>query len=211
MPYGVSSGSEMYQQAIESLMEGTTCKVIVDDILIYGTNMAGHDANLKIVLKRLHKINLRLGVPNFMTTLWQTVTVKTDHKPLESIFKKPISKAPARLQNMLLKLQKYSLIIVFKKGSKMYFADTLSRAYLKEWPIKTRKNSIRSHEGWHFHLSSKDWRTSNSHYCRWNSLKPVANNHTRKLAYKISKCPFLVTTLLPISRCISSWWRSSNA
>ena len=30
----------------------------------------------------------------------KTVTVETDHKPLESIFKKPISKAPARLQNM---------------------------------------------------------------------------------------------------------------
>ena len=27
----------------------------------------------------------------------KTVTVETDHKPLESIFKKPLSKAPARL------------------------------------------------------------------------------------------------------------------
>ena len=62
MPYGISSGSEVYQQAIESLMEGTPCKVIVDDILVYGTNMADHDANLKIVLRRLHKINLRLNV-----------------------------------------------------------------------------------------------------------------------------------------------------
>ena len=43
-------------------MEGTPCKVIVDDILVYGTNMADQDANLKIVLKRLHKINLRLNV-----------------------------------------------------------------------------------------------------------------------------------------------------
>ena len=69
----------------------------------------------------------------------KTVTVETDHKPLESIFKKPISKAPARLQNMLLKLQKYSLVIVFKKGSKMYLADTLSRAYLKNGPSKQER------------------------------------------------------------------------
>ena len=34
------------------------------------------------------------------------VTVESDHKPLESIFKKHIWKAPARLQNLLLKLQK---------------------------------------------------------------------------------------------------------
>ena len=40
MPYGISSGSEVHQQVIESLMEGTPCKVIVDDILVYGTNMA---------------------------------------------------------------------------------------------------------------------------------------------------------------------------
>ena len=43
-------------------MEGISCKVIVDDILVYGTNMADDDANLKIVLKWLHKINLRLNV-----------------------------------------------------------------------------------------------------------------------------------------------------
>ena len=34
----------------------------------------------------------------------KSVIVESDHKPLETIFKKPISKAPARLQNMLLKL-----------------------------------------------------------------------------------------------------------
>ena len=268
MPYGIFSGSEVYQQAIESLMECTPCKVIADDILVYGTNVADHDANLKIVLKLLH-INLRLNVnkrkfripevkyvgnvftftsngllpgpdkvsaindmsaPEDKTGLqWflgmasylsryvenysdktsvvrellhddvschdqafqnlknnlckprvlayydvhkpvtlacdssksglgaailqdqrpiayasraltnneaqiekemasivfaytengKTVTVETDHKPLECIFKKPISKAPARLQNMLLKLQIYSLVIVFKKGSKI--------------------------------------------------------------------------------------------
>ena len=62
MPYGIASGSEVCQQAIESHMEGTPCKVIVDDILVYGTNMADNDANLKIFLKRLHKINLRFDI-----------------------------------------------------------------------------------------------------------------------------------------------------
>ena len=37
MTYCISSGSEVYQQAIESLMYGTPCKVMVDDILVYGT------------------------------------------------------------------------------------------------------------------------------------------------------------------------------
>ena len=57
------------------------------------------------------------------------VIIESDHKPLETIFKKQLEKAPARLQNMLLKLQKYNIKVVYKKGKEMYLADTLSRAY----------------------------------------------------------------------------------
>ena len=60
------------------------------------------------------------------------VHVETDHKPLESIVLKPLNSAPKRLQRMLLKLQKYSLQVKYKKGEKMFLADTLSRAYLPE-------------------------------------------------------------------------------
>ena len=35
------------------------------------------------------------------------ITVHTDHQPLETIFKKPLSKAPRRLLRMMLKLQRY--------------------------------------------------------------------------------------------------------
>ena len=58
------------------------------------------------------------------------VTVETDHKPLEALAKKPIYTVPKRLQRMMLRLQKYDLNIIYKKGSSMYIADTLSRAYL---------------------------------------------------------------------------------
>ena len=33
---------------------------------------------------------------------------------------------------MLLKLQKYNLKVVYKKGKEMYIADALSRAYLSD-------------------------------------------------------------------------------
>ena len=36
-----------------------------------------------------------------------TIKVETDHKPLESIFKKPLYQAPARLQKMIMTIQKY--------------------------------------------------------------------------------------------------------
>lgn len=56
------------------------------------------------------------------------VTIETDHQPLITIIRKPIFSAPARLQRMMLQLQKYNIDLVYKKGKHMYLADTLSRA-----------------------------------------------------------------------------------
>ena len=61
--------------------------------------------------------------------LGKRVHVFNDHKPLESIHKKPLLPAPMRLQRMLLKLQWYDLTITYRKGKDMQLADTLSRAY----------------------------------------------------------------------------------
>ena len=57
------------------------------------------------------------------------VRIQTDHRPLESIFRKSLLSAPKRLQRMLLRLQKFDLQVSYKKGTEMYLADTLSRAY----------------------------------------------------------------------------------
>ncbi|XP_028415850.1 uncharacterized protein K02A2.6-like [Dendronephthya gigantea] len=62
------------------------------------------------------------------------VVIETDHKPLITIIKKPLHVAPARLQRMLLQLQKYDLEFVYKKGKDLFVADTLSRAYIDEKP-----------------------------------------------------------------------------
>ena len=62
----------------------------------------------------------------------KTTTVLTDHKPLEFLFKKPLSCAPPRLQRMLLHLQKYDLNVEYRPGTSLVIADTLSRAPSKE-------------------------------------------------------------------------------
>ena len=59
------------------------------------------------------------------------VSVQTDHKPLESILKKPLCKAPPRLQRLMLRLQPYDLDVHCVPGKYMYLADTLSRAYIQ--------------------------------------------------------------------------------
>ena len=58
----------------------------------------------------------------------EKISVETDHKPLESIFKKSLLSAPCRLQRMLLRLQRYNLSVTYKPGSQMFLADHLSRA-----------------------------------------------------------------------------------
>jgi len=67
------------------------------------------------------------------------ITVHTDHQPLETIFKKPLNKAPRRLQRMMLKLQRYQFSVRYKKGKELYVADTLSRAAITGQPSSTAK------------------------------------------------------------------------
>ncbi|PFX23629.1 Retrovirus-related Pol polyprotein from transposon 17.6 [Stylophora pistillata] len=70
------------------------------------------------------------GVERFEQCVYgRPLKIQTDHKPLESIFRKSLHSAPKRLQRMLLRLQKFDLQVSYKKGTEMYLADTLSKAY----------------------------------------------------------------------------------
>ncbi|VDI25347.1 Hypothetical predicted protein [Mytilus galloprovincialis] len=64
-------------------------------------------------------------------TYGRKVYVESDHKPLESLYKKPLYHAPKRLQRMFLRLQRYDIELKYKQGKYLYIADTLSRAYLR--------------------------------------------------------------------------------
>ena len=60
-------------------------------------------------------------------TYAREVEVVTDHKPLVAIWKKPLSKAPRRLQNLLLRARNYQFEIIYRRGSDIPTADALSR------------------------------------------------------------------------------------
>ena len=70
------------------------------------------------------------------------VTVITDHRPLISIFKKPLGNAPRRLQRMLMQLQCYTINLVYQPGTQLVVADTLSRACLPEQATETGDDEI---------------------------------------------------------------------
>uniref|UniRef100_A0A2A4K615 RNA-directed DNA polymerase n=1 Tax=Heliothis virescens TaxID=7102 RepID=A0A2A4K615_HELVI len=73
------------------------------------------------------------------------VTVHTDHKPLVYLFDKPLHDVPARLQRMMLTLQKYDLKVIHVPGKQMFISDTLSRAALKDYYIPENESEITCH------------------------------------------------------------------
>ena len=70
------------------------------------------------------------------------VSIQSDHKPRENIYQKPLNNAPARLQRMLLRLQKYDMRVKYTPGKELYVADTLSRAYLPNESVSTSVTAI---------------------------------------------------------------------
>ena len=70
-------------------------------------------------------------------TYGRHVEVESDYKKLAIIHRNNL---PKRLQRMLLRLHKYDYHVNYTKGTEMYFADTLSRTYLKGQPENLREN-----------------------------------------------------------------------
>ena len=78
--------------------------------------------------------------------------VESDHKPLETIVKKPLANAPPRLQRLFLRLQKYSFVIQYKLRTQMYISDIFSRAYVHENQDEQLEEEIQ----YHVHLVVKN-------------------------------------------------------
>lgn len=67
--------------------------------------------------------------------------IETDHKPLESIWKKSIASASPRLQRLLLRMSKYNINVVYIPGKTNVVADALSRVCFRELPSTDCDNS----------------------------------------------------------------------
>ena len=72
--------------------------------------------------------------------------VESDHKPLESIMLKPLHQVSPRMQMMLLKLLKYNLTVKYVPGSRLYIADTLSRAYTQDTSDEALQSQLQEGE-----------------------------------------------------------------
>jgi len=72
---------------------------------------------------------ISLAFKKFHEYVWgcTDLTVESDHKPLESIFKKPLHDAPPRLKRIMLEIIPYNPKVIYKRGKELFIADTLSR------------------------------------------------------------------------------------
>lgn len=63
-------------------------------------------------------------------TFGRRIDVYSDHKPPETILKKPLAVAPQRLQGMMKRLQKSNFDVICEHVKNMHIADMLYRVYL---------------------------------------------------------------------------------
>ena len=81
---------------------------------------------LKSIFNKFYVYNDHLPLKSIFNKFY----VYNDHLPLKSIFNKNITKAPARIQRFMLRLQRYDFDLHYIKGSKLTVADALSRSSL---------------------------------------------------------------------------------
>ena len=87
------------------------------------------------------------GLEKFRYFLYgKQCTVHTEHKPLESIFKKKLTTCPARLQRFVLRALKYDVTVKYVKGSQVPIADALSRLSPQPAPPKGQLPQLSIHQ-----------------------------------------------------------------
>ena len=77
-------------------------------------------------------------------TYGRHVHVITDHKPLVPIVGKLLSKAPKRLQSMLLRAQAYTYTLNYRPGAQIPVANALSRAPTSKLPPDPESENVNS-------------------------------------------------------------------
>ena len=75
-------------------------------------------------------LSVVFGIERFdQYTYGRKVIIHNDHRPLETILKKPLSEAPKRLQVLAMRINRYDIEFNYVPGSALVIADTLIRAY----------------------------------------------------------------------------------
>lgn len=113
---------------VDASIKGLGASLLQDGEPIAYASKSLSDAETRYACIERELLAIVFGVQRFHTYLYgRPFHVITDHKPLVMIMEKPLTKAPPRLQRMLLKLQGYNFNIEYRAGKELPLPDTLSR------------------------------------------------------------------------------------
>jgi len=113
---------------VDASIKGLGASLLQDDEPIAYASKSLSDAETRYACIERELLAIVFGVQRFHTYLYgRRFRVITDHKPLVMILDKPLTKAPPRLQRMMLKLQGYNLELEYRPGKELSLPDTLSR------------------------------------------------------------------------------------
>ena len=109
--------------SVDSSSTGLGCVIMQEGQPIAYTSRALTKTQQNYAQIEKETLAVMFGCEKFHQFMYgRTVEVETDHRPLQSIFNKPLHQAPARLQRFLLQLQKYDLQVNYKPGKYLYVA-----------------------------------------------------------------------------------------
>ncbi|KAJ8895800.1 hypothetical protein PR048_001138 [Dryococelus australis] len=139
MPFGLASAPEIFQQIMCHTLHGIKgAECSMGDIFLHAESTNELDAVTETALTKTQQnysqtqkdaFAILSACKKFHEYIWGNldVTIETNHKPLEAIFKKPLQESPTRLHRIQFEILPYNPTIRYKKGSELYIADTLSR------------------------------------------------------------------------------------
>ena len=115
--------------SVDSSKDGLGAVILQDETPVVYTSKSLNESQKNYAQIEKEMPAILFGCDRFRQYIYgQNVIVETNHKSLEAIFKKPLNKYPLRLQRLGARLQDYNIDVGYKLGSKLFIADTLSRA-----------------------------------------------------------------------------------
>ncbi|GFR91547.1 transposon Ty3-I Gag-Pol polyprotein [Elysia marginata] len=119
---------------VDSSLTGIGAALLQDEKPIAFASKSMTDTESRYANIERELLAVVFALERFHTYIYgRAVLVQSDHKPLENIQHKNLSKAPPRLQRMLLRIQPYSCTMQYKAVKEMIFADYLSRHLNTFW------------------------------------------------------------------------------
>ena len=103
--------------SVDASMRGLGAAIIQENAVVAYASRSLSETEQRYAQIEKEALAVVFGCVKFHKMIYgKSITIESDHKPLETILHKPMHALPMRIQRMMLKLQPYSFKIVNVKG-----------------------------------------------------------------------------------------------